>query len=286
MQQNKYVGFIMITVFFFFYNENVACQINSTNNTMQSDVNDIKNAFKTECVEKHINITEYKLIEEVRSFLDLHISELLGNWTKYDPSHKEYFEPILDGDDVKLRELMAIVYFPYLASFSIAGISFIMFILYIVCTYKQCCCCDKKIVPNEGCHLAYYIVGSILTLGILICSIFGYLLIQDLNPNINSFNCGIIDFFINTKYGEIKESKPKWIGYQNFPNFLNNLSAYYHNINGSVFEQQTWMKEEDKKIKERLNEIENLFSIKEIQEPVFRSTKKIKPDFIRVRLLK
>lgn len=283
MQHKMLYEVLLFIILMTYHLERVNCNNNTTNSTFYSlSEESMKSFFKNECIDKKINITEYKLIEEVRNFLDYHISDILVNFTKYDPEHKKYFEKILDGDNEALKELIGIAFFPYIASFSVAGITFIMFIFYIVCSYKQCCCCDKLIIPNTGCHLAYVIVGSIFTLSISICSIFGYLLLQDLNPNINNFNCGIIDFFINTKFGDEKSGKPKWIGYNNFHNFLGNLSLYYHEVNNSVFEQQIWMKEEDKKIKERLNEIENLYSTKQIQDPNYRSNNKITPDFIRV----
>jgi len=105
-----------------------------------------------------------------------------------------------------------------------AGISLIVWIFNWICWLNQCCCCDFLHNPVNK-RIAWWMSFSFL-LGILACCISAFVSVNRFGFALEGAWCAVDRIYYDSLYGQLKNSEPKWEGFQNVKDISGNLSKF------------------------------------------------------------
>ena len=109
-----------------------------------------------------------------------------------------------------------------------AGISLIVWIFNWICWLNQCCCCDFLHNPVNK-RIAWWMSFSFL-LGILACCISAFVSINRFGFALEGAWCAVDRIYYDSLYGQLKNSEPKWEGFEKVKEISENLHKFYNNI--------------------------------------------------------
>ena len=99
-----------------------------------------------------------------------------------------------------------------------SSISWIIFIIFYCCNCCCCCCCKK-----QGCKFPLSFLNLILYILLISISIYGLIKTNTIITGISDTKCSILKFFDQALEGETKQALPKWIGFYEIINILNDI---------------------------------------------------------------
>ena len=109
-----------------------------------------------------------------------------------------------------------------------AGISLIVWIFNWICWLNQCCCCDFLHNPVNK-RIAWWMSFSFL-LGILACCISAFVSVNRFGFALEGAWCAVDRIYYDSLYGQLKNSEPKWEGFDKINEISENLYKFYNNI--------------------------------------------------------
>ena len=109
-----------------------------------------------------------------------------------------------------------------------AGVSIIVWIFNWICWRNQCCCCDFLHNPINK-RIVWW-TCFIFLLGLLACCISGFVTTNRFGFALQGSYCSFERFYYDSIYGQLKETYPRWEGFDNMVNFLNKLSSFIGNL--------------------------------------------------------
>ena len=141
-----------------------------------------------------------------------------------------------------------------------AGISIIVWIFNWICWLNQCCCCDFLHNPVNK-RIAWWISFTFI-LGMLACCIAGFVSINRFGFALEGAWCALDRIYYDSKFGQLKESDPKWEGFDNINKILEYLGVFVGKVKQYEFDEldkgnEKENEEEEEKENERENEKEN-----------------------------
>ena len=110
-----------------------------------------------------------------------------------------------------------------------AGISIIVWIFNWICWFNQCCCCDFLHNPINK-RLVWW-TSFIFLLGILACCISGFVTTNRFGFALEGSYCSFERFYYDSLYGQLKETYPKWEGFESIENNFTDLISFLNSIN-------------------------------------------------------
>jgi hypothetical protein len=112
-----------------------------------------------------------------------------------------------------------------------AGVSIIVWVFNWICWLNQCCCCD--FLHNSINKRLVWWTSFIFFLGILACCISGFVTVNRFGFAINGSYCSFERFYYDSKFGQLKDTYPKWEGFTFMKNNLQSLKNFVGNFTGS-----------------------------------------------------
>ena len=109
-----------------------------------------------------------------------------------------------------------------------AGISLIVWIFNWICWLNQCCCCDFLHNPVNK-RIAWWMSFSFL-LGILACCISAFVSVNRFGFALEGAWCAVDRIYYDSLYGQLKNSEPKWEGFDKITNISTSLFHFYNYI--------------------------------------------------------
>ena len=109
-----------------------------------------------------------------------------------------------------------------------AGVSIVVWIFNWVCWINQCCCCDFLHNPVNK-RIAWWMSFTFL-LGILACCISAFVTVNRFGFAIDGVWCAVDRIYYDSKFGQLKQTYPKWEGFDNTKNILSNISKFVTTI--------------------------------------------------------
>ena len=113
-----------------------------------------------------------------------------------------------------------------------AGISLIVWIFNWICWLNQCCCCDFLHNPVNK-RIAWWMSFSFL-LGILACCISAFVSVNRFGFALEGAWCAVDRIYYDSLYGQLKNSEPKWEGFEKVKEISENLHKFYTSISSNV----------------------------------------------------
>ena len=113
-----------------------------------------------------------------------------------------------------------------------AGISIIVWVFNWICWLNQCCCCDFLHNPINK-KIAWWL-SFLFLLGILACCIAAVVSINRFGFGLDGIWCSLDRIYYDFKYGQLKESEPKWGGFEEINNILKNLNNFINALPSGV----------------------------------------------------
>ena len=146
-----------------------------------------------------------------------------------------------------------------------AGISLIVWIFNWICWLNQCCCCDFLHNPVNK-RIAWWMSFSFL-LGILACCISAFVSINRFGFALEGAWCAVDRIYYDSLYGQLKNSEPKWEGFDKINEISENLYKFYNNIPNDFNSQNLECPTSGELCKYKYSKIgSSLESLKEIKE--------------------
>ena len=249
--------------------------------------------YQETCVLKKTNVTEYMLNSKIIGFTN-NIKEFIEKYNKYDSDNLDLLQDLMTGKGLSFAVMVETVFKNYVIMFSLACFTFVSWFTCCLCIKKSPACCteDQTEDTTEGKEKiqfsfmsnSFLIFFTLSLICVIVACIFGFLFSKDFSPTIDNFNCGLIKYYIETKYGVHNLTTPRWNGVQNLTDDMIKISNAYSNIkiNKEVFAEQTWIDAELDKFKERLDVVLKEMSDGKVSNPNPESSQKnIVPDFIK-----
>ena len=109
-----------------------------------------------------------------------------------------------------------------------AGVSIIVWIFNWICWNNQCCCCDFLHNPINK-RIVWW-TCFIFLLGLLACCISGFVTTNRFGFALQGSYCSFERFYYDSIYGQLKESYPKWEGFDSLRESLTNLQTIYEGL--------------------------------------------------------
>ena len=109
-----------------------------------------------------------------------------------------------------------------------AGVSIIVWVFNWICWRNQCCCCD--FLHNPVNKRIVWWTSFIFLLGLLACCISGFVTTNRFGFALQGSYCSFERFYYDSIYGQLKETYPKWEGFDKLRNELNNLITLYNDL--------------------------------------------------------
>lgn len=116
-------------------------------------------------------------------------------------------------------------YFVFLGA---AFISIIVWVFNWICWCNQCCCCDFLHNPINK-RIAWWSC-VVFFLGVLACCISAIYTVNRFGFALQGTWCGISRMYYDSLYGQLKLSTPRWEGFNNLTNILNQLNKFCESI--------------------------------------------------------
>lgn len=241
--------------------------------------------YKLTCFNNKTNTT-LEITEEKFS-LDYIFTAFLQNFTDYDVENIVYLEDAVNGNTSALVDLGRKVFVPFAVLVAFAVITLISWLVYCFCCCSPKFCCHSKETnePKVGCKTVAFVFFVISLLGIVVICCIGFIYTDKFNKNLNKFECSVLRFDSDTKFGQDIESSPKWLGYENIPGKLNQMKGVYLKIENeykSIFRVIDWVEADKNTLKSRLNEIFIKYKDSLVINPNADVGGYINPDFIQV----
>ena len=108
-----------------------------------------------------------------------------------------------------------------------AGVSLIVWAFNWVCWLNQCCCCDFLHNPVNK-RIAWWMSFTFLC-GMLACCISGCVSVNRFGFAIEGARCALDRLYYDSINGQLKTNEPKWKGFQNAYDLLNNFNSFILN---------------------------------------------------------
>ena len=109
-----------------------------------------------------------------------------------------------------------------------AGVSIVVWVFNWICWYNQCCCCDFLHNPVNK-RLVWW-TSFIFLLGILACCISGFVTTNRFGFALEGSWCSFDRFYYDSLYGQLKETSPKWEGFEKTKENLGNINTFLDKI--------------------------------------------------------
>ena len=140
---------------------------------------------------------------------------------------------------IKNREGNKAAYIEHIGLFfffvACAGVSIIVWVFNWICWRNQCCCCDFLHNPINK-RIVWW-TCFIFLLGLLACCISGFVTTNRFGFALEGSYCSFERFYYDSIYGQLKETYPRWEGFDNINKFLDDLnSSVINKLNKSIFE--------------------------------------------------
>ena len=117
------------------------------------------------------------------------------------------------------------IYFFFVAC---AGVSIVVWVFNWICWYNQCCCCDFLHNPVNK-RLVWWTSFTFL-LGILACCISGFVTTNRFGFALEGAWCAFDRFYYDSLHGQLKNTNPKWVGFENIKKNLTKLEDCYEEL--------------------------------------------------------
>ena len=104
-----------------------------------------------------------------------------------------------------------------------AGVSIIVWVFNWICWKNQCCCCDFLHNPINK-RIAWW-TCFIFLLGLLACCISGFVTTNRFGFALEGSYCSFERFYYDSVYGQLKETYPRWEGFNNISKLLSQLDS-------------------------------------------------------------
>ena len=117
-----------------------------------------------------------------------------------------------------------------------AGISLIVWAFNWICWLNQCCCCDFLHNPVNK-RIAWWMSFTFLC-GMLACCISGCVSVNRFGFAIEGARCALDRLYYDSINGQLKTNEPKWNGFKNSYDLLNNFYSFISNAitnDGSIY---------------------------------------------------
>ena len=109
-----------------------------------------------------------------------------------------------------------------------AGVSIIVWVFNWICWKNQCCCFDFLHNPINK-RIVWW-TCFIFLLGLLACCISGFVTTNRFGFALEGSYCSFERFYYDSMYGQLKETYPRWEGFENLTNILNRLNVFISNL--------------------------------------------------------
>ena len=124
-----------------------------------------------------------------------------------------------------------------------AGVSIVVWVFNWICWYNQCCCCDFLHNPVNK-RLVWW-TSFIFLLGILACCISGFVTTNRFGFALEGSWCSFDRFYYDSLYGQLKETSPKWEGFEKTKENLDNIKTFLdkikeNKVNGNSVEKENF----------------------------------------------
>lgn len=268
------------------YNDEKVFSFNKTSTEMMNSKRRsliTKDEYIEMCVTNKVNITNNFLTNISSTFQDY-----IANYSEYDVQYKEDLKKALEGDKTARVSLLKTLFMPYVVLAVLAGLTVLGWMLYITCCFFPFLCCkfDVKEEPKMGCRNFSFLIFALSTAGTIAVCIIGFAVSQDFIPKADLVECSLLNFFVEAKYGEVRNEGPNWIGYNNSEAIFTNLNSEFKQINKDyqrTLRNQDWVKDEQSKFQTRLTDIFLRYKDTKVTNPnPLSSISKISPDFTSV----
>jgi len=124
-----------------------------------------------------------------------------------------------------------------------AGVSIIVWVFNWICWRNQCCCCDFLHNPINK-RIVWW-TCFIFLLGLLACCISGFVTTNRFGFALEGSYCSFDRLYYDSIYGQLKETYPRWEGFENMTNFLRKLNLFIGNLStdyGDLYNNSTFYK--------------------------------------------
>ena len=105
-----------------------------------------------------------------------------------------------------------------------AGLSIVVWVFNWVCWLNQCCCCDFLHNPVNK-RIAWWMSFTFL-LGMMACCIAAFVSVNRFGFALEGAWCSLDRLYYDSIYGQLKDSYPRWEGFDNIKNILNYLDVF------------------------------------------------------------
>ena len=109
-----------------------------------------------------------------------------------------------------------------------AGVSIIVWVFNWICWRNQCCCCDFLHNPINK-RIVWW-TSFIFFLGLLACCISGFVTTNRFGFALQGSYCSFERFYYDSIYGQLKETYPKWEGFDSLRENLGYLNTIYEGL--------------------------------------------------------
>ena len=212
--------------------------------------------------------------------------ETLNSIGTYSVDSEQYIQKAIDGDTNQLLNLAHKLFLPFYIILGFVAISFIMWMSFCICNCSQKCCCSVKetVEPEVGCRFFSLIVFCISIVGIGIICCIGFSFADRFVNNLNEFECSLLTFYTDAKFGMTRPYSPRFIGYDKISDFIEKVKDTYIEIENQyriVFKTIDWVESDRYSFIDSINSIYEASKYKKVQDMNYNKDQNlITPDFI------
>ena len=116
----------------------------------------------------------------------------------------------------------------YFVFIGVAFISIVVWVFNWICWYHQCCCFDFLHNPTNK-RFAWWLC-VVFFLGVLACCISAFVTVNRFGFALQGTWCGISRMYYDSKFGQLKLNTPRWEGFTNITNILDQLNKFSESI--------------------------------------------------------
>jgi len=252
--------------------------------------------YKELCIENQVyNFTSNIITSEDKFNMTDTFTEFIKNYQgDYNEDYESFLEAAVNGDTKKLVDLGRKIFIKDLVIMSFAVVTLILWLVFCICVSRPRYCCafmnidDEK--NNNKCHnisLGLFFLGVFSS---LVVSCLGFVFAEKYNKNVNKFECSLLKFYSDTKYGENNNSTRKWAGFFYVYNMISDMNKVYINIENeykSIYKSVSSVNSGEESMKNEMKKLYNDYGESLVTNPnATSSTAQISPDFIKVSKLK
>lgn len=215
-------------------------------------------------------------------------NDYIASLNNYDKTNEIYIEQAVSGNFNSIWQLSKKLLIPFMVVGAFSGVTFISWLIFCGCHFRKSFCCksDEVIEPKRGCKLVSLVIFTISIAVIILFSFLGIIFSFNLLRKINEFECLLLQFYSDTKFGQLNTEQPRWLGYNSIPSFIYDLQNNYISIENefkSIFRKADWVDKERQKLISELDTIwEKHRNDKKVNPDAESSDKVIIPDIIEV----